>query len=490
MKKIFKRTAALLLCAAMLVCMAACGKDKEKDKEPDETGGAEIAIEPGSGVAIRSEHYDVTLDMFAYYFYKDYYDAVSLYYDTYYGPMGLDPNKDLKEQQYSDGGSSWFDFFVTICFQNTANYLFFAEAALDAGDTVTDEIKARVDAEYAQLESAAAESGESVEDFIEFRFGKNVTEEIIRRSLELYYFATDKYDRDLAKFEYTDEDLEKYCEENLNSFLYIDYRIVEVRADQTKYESDEAREKGFAAAKEKAEYIASAENIDEYVERGVEYLTSINGAAETPLTDEEIFRKVTNIVVQYAYNDRTQLGKWAFADGRQPGDITLLDNGAGIYSVIYLVSAPYRLEYTTVNYRSMNFTDKAAAEEAFAAWESGEKTAESFADTALEYAGVSGVLHENVELGSTNPTVEGWIFADGRKPGDCEIVEGEGIWYILYFEGEGEIAWKAAALDKLKTSYINVLYTGYQDKYKVVYDLNTMNELSGETAYTRALVSD
>lgn len=494
--KYIKLIAALLIFVMLLGTVAGCGdkSDGQDDVNETQTGSiadAEDGMSPSEIVALQSEHYTVTNDMFAFFFYKDYYDALEYYYDSYYYYYKLNPTVDLKEQTYNDG-SSWFDYFITITYKNVANYLLFAEAAIDEGIELDETDIASVEAEIAGLEESAQAEGYTTQEFLDYRFGYDVDLETVRECIELYTLGTKYYDQLVDSISISENDIEEYYEENEQSFLYVDYRKVEVRADTTEYASVSEQEAGYAAAKATAEKIAASKNISEYVDRSVAYYKSINDTLDEPLTDDEIYTKVTNITAQYSYRE-TSFAKWAFAEGRKSGDITMLDNGAGIYTVYYLQNAPYRAENATKNIRMVSFSAESfddesqmreAADELYAKWKElgGDGEALKEAATALELS--EGSLKEAVDLGETQPVVENWLFNSERQPGDCEILDDGSACYMVYFEGDGEISWKVTATEALENEQINNIFSGFAQKYSVDYNLNNMNLLSGVTVYT------
>ena len=474
--------------AAALMLLSGCGNDPVKD--PAVTGESVETVDPNTPpsevVSLESAHYKITNDKLAYFFYKDYYDAVSAYYDSYYSAYGLDPTKDLKDQTYRDG--TWFDHFMAVTVRNVMNYLYFAEAAADAGLTLDDADRESIDAEIEDIKSAAEEFGLSFREFLDSRFGEGLSEKALRECLELYRLSDKQYDAVYSSVNVTDADMEEYYSEHKESFLYVDYRMVEIRADQAEYADDDARIAGFAEGERQARYIEASANIDEYVERGVAYYKSINDSLEQPLTDDEIFVKVTNIVMQYEYNDKSAFGKWAFSGDRKSGDIVMLDNGAGIYTVYYLENAPYRKENATKNYRYLVFDSEEKAIEAFESFKSGEMTGEAFAalSEGREQELGNGALQENTDLGETVPAVEAWLFDPSRKPGDCEIREYNGSSFLVFFEGDGEISWKLSAKNAIVSEAVNKTFAEYQGKYEIKSNIDNAYLISGENAFTES----
>ncbi|MBQ3099516.1 MAG: hypothetical protein IJC50_00860 [Clostridia bacterium] len=497
--KAIKFISALLVLVMLLSSFAACGAKDEPDDSPDtaessiKTGTADDS--PADVISLKSEHYTINNEMFAFYFYKDYYDAVDRYYDSYFYYYNLDPTKDLKEQQYSESQTTWFDYFITVTYKNIVNYLTFAEAAIAEGVELEAEDIELVDNELASLRSAAEEQGITVQEFLDRQFGYGVTEDTVRECIEIYTLGDKYYNSKVEELNvYDDDDFDAYYEEHKDEFLFIDFRKTEIRADQQTYASEEEKQVAYADAEKIAQNIADSKDIAEFVEKSVSYYKSINDSLEEPLTDDEIYAQATNVTVQYSYRNTTGLGKWAFVDERKSGDMTVLDNGAGIYTAIYLDSAPYRAENATKNYRQVAFAladyendktkAKTAAEELYNEWISNGGDGTEFEKIAESKEIYSAYLREEVDLGETQPIVENWLFNKEHKAGDSEIIEDESYVYVVLYEGEGEISWKVKARETLLNNALNEYFTESMEKYPIDFNLENMKLLSGVTAFT------
>ena len=196
--------------------------------------------------------------------------------------------------------------------------------------------------------------------------------------------------------------------------------------------------------------------------------------------------------MEYAYNENAAFGKWAFGGGRKSGDIVMLDNGAGIYTVYYLETAPYRKENQTKNYRYLVFNGDESADEALAAFEAGEKTGEAFAALAegkTDEMG-DGALQEKTDLGETSPVIEAWLFDSARKPGDVGKLEYGDYRILVYFEGDGGVSWKNKAEKAIVSDAVNAGLAEYQKKYEIKSDLDNVYYISGENAFTREAANE
>lgn len=495
-----------ILCALLALIMmlgAFAGCKSEKDDPNDSSDTAENTIKTGTAddspadvVSLQSDHYTVNNEMFAFYFYKDYYDAVDRYYDSYFYYYNLDPTKDLKEQQYSESQTTWFDYFITVTYKNIVNYLTFAEAAIEEGVELEDEDIKKIDEELAALRTAAEEQGISVQEFLDRQFGYGVTEDTVRECIEIYTLGDKFYQSKVEELNvYDDNDFDAYYEEHKDEFLFIDFRKTEVRADQQTYASEAEKQTAYADAEAIAQNIADSKDISEFVEKSIAYYKSINDSLEEPLTEDQIYAQATNVTVQYSYRTTTGLGKWAFQDGRKDGDMTMLDNGAGIYTAFYLDSAPYRAENETKNYRVVTFSlseyeddeqkAMAAAEAFYDEWQKNGGDGESLEKLAQSKENYSAYLREEVDLGETQPIVENWLFNKKHKVGDSEIIEDDSTVYVILYEGDGEISWKIKAREALLNNALNEYFAEMMEKHPINFNLDNMNLLSGVTAFTQ-----
>lgn len=101
------------------------------------------------------------------------------------------------------------------------------------------------------------------------------------------------------------------------------------------------------------------------------------------------------------------------------------------------------------------------AEEVLKAWQSGEKTEESFAALAGEHSGdggssQNGGLYENVTPGQMVEEFDAWCFDEGRKPGDTGLVKTVFGYHIMYFS-DSRPQWSYYAGEDWKTEQSNTL---------------------------------
>ncbi|MBQ2738267.1 MAG: peptidylprolyl isomerase [Clostridia bacterium] len=457
---------------------------------------------PGDVVSLKSEHYEVTNGMLSYYFTSDYYTELSTNAYTYL-MYGLDTTKSLKNQTYSEatetsGEATWFDYFITNTVNNVSTYLIFAEKAYENGVTeLSEDDRVKLEKAMETLAEGAAEAGLEIPAYIEHMYGEGVTEADVRRALEFQMFAMAQYNADYDSFEFTLDECETAYDQDPTAYNYSDYRSYTFKANYPEDEKDtEGREAAEAAAKELADGLATFKTEEEFVANVFSYLASENAKAEKPVSEEELDAQVEATLTERSlYSADTAYGKWAYVDGRQTGDTTVIDNEDGSYTVYFMVRPQYRLDYDTKNVRHILFNTanyetaeeaRNEAEKVLALWNEGEKTEAAFEKLADEYNDDSASLYENVMLGQMVTEFEDWCYDEARATGDCEIVETTYGYHIVYFVGNGEVAWKADVEADLVSDAFQALFAEYEAKYELDFDQNNVYKISGHTAYSKS----
>ena len=167
---------------------------------------------------------------------------------------------------------------------------------------------------------------------------------------------------------------------------------------------------------------------------------------------------------------------------------TLVLEGSGVYYVYIKTSEPALDETNTVNVRHILFMEQednlAAAENALAEWENGEKTEESFAALAEKYtedggSANNGGLYEDVYPGQMVTNFNDWCFDESRQPGDTGIVETEYGVHVMYFSATGNPLWMSEIADTLTQQNYNEWYSGIAEKYTITFDEEAMNSIEG-----------
>ena len=269
---------------------------------------------------------------------------------------------------------------------------------------------------------------------------------------------------------------------------YVKELVEKVDADAEKDDKDETEEK---ADDKKEDEAPKAPTFDEK--------TAYGKAMKKVCTDlaKDIEAEYVAVTVDgRAYADPSaaeteEVDKWVFASGRKDGetkDFGKEDTKTSTYTAVLITKAAYINEDQTRDIAHILFTKekygtdekaKAEAERVLALYKNGTKTLESFEALGKEYTEDSGVKYENVKPGDMVEEFNDWMFDESRKVGDVDIVKTSYGYHIMYYVGEGDIAWKADAREGL----LDEKYSGWCDEQAKVYNIefndNTINLISG-----------
>lgn len=109
--------------------------------------------------------------------------------------------------------------------------------------------------------------------------------------------------------------------------------------------------------------------------------------------------------------------------------------------------------------------------EIYAMWQEQGGTEEAFASIAELYSedtqtALDGGSLTGLTPGQTLEAFDSWVFAEGREIGDCEIVETEIGYHIVYYSAEQGIYWQIAAKSDLAYETLMNMLTEISDSYE------------------------
>jgi len=398
----------------------------------------------------------------------------------------------LKEQTISEdtaamigaeAGITWHDYILDETLKQMASVQEILADAEATGFTYPDSVDVALKSNMFSMESTAAASGMSVEDYLKMIFGSTMTQKIYEEQVlnalkyEAYVVATTN------SFTYTDADLEAAYLADRNAYDNASYEYILINgAPETEKDADgntiEATEEEAAAAKAAAKEIAD------------EMLASVNSGADMKALAEANDKAEyieTTVGIYYG----TVLTDWVFDESRQAGDTAVLESGNNFYVARY--RDRYLNDVNTIDVRHILIPveagtlaeddegyeaehdqlladTKAKAEELLNQWKSGEATEDSFAALANEHStdggsNTNGGLYTAVQPGQMVEEFNDWCFDAARKSGDTGIVYGnngsyEG-YHIMYFVGENDMLWKLTAENVLRDNDITEWITAF-----------------------------
>jgi len=428
---------------------------------------------------------------------------VSFYYQNLYSNfmndnyfflsyLGMDMNTSLKEQTISEeaaammgieAGITWHEYILDETLSQMAGVQDLLADAEATGFVYPDSLDVTFDSNMFALETTAASSNLTTEEYLKAIFGSNMTLEVYKEHLmnalkyEVYAGATSD------SLTYTAADLQAAYEENRNTYDNAAYEYVLISGTpETKTDADgntiEATEDEIAAAKEAAK--TTADELFAALQAGGDLETLAKNYDNASYVDETA-----------GVYTGTVLTEWAFDTSRNAGDTVSLESGSNRYVAVF--HERYRKDTNTVDVRHILLQPvagtlaedaegyeaeheqlladcKAQAEALLEQWKSGEATEESFAALANEHStdggsNTNGGLYTAVEPGTMVQEFNDWCFDASRKPGDTGIVYGtngnyEG-YHIMYYSADNRPVWELNVENDLRNTDLTEWITAF-----------------------------
>ena len=182
----------------------------------------------------------------------------------------------------------------------------------------------------------------------------------------------------------------------------------------------------------------------------------------------------------------TELDTWLFDEATKVGDtktITSEGDKKSTYSVYFMTATSHLDESETkdVAHILVSFDDyktgttitdeekakaKAEADKILADYLAGEKTQAAFEKLGEEKTADSNVVYEGVAEGQMVEAFENWIFDEARTAGETGIVETTYGYHVMYFIGDGKLAWENTA----HSGVLNDLFTKWVETNAETYN--------------------
>lgn len=414
--------------------------------------------------------------------YNYYYASVVNYYEQYamYGYFDLDTTKSYDKQFTVDEDGNeitWAEFFENEALREIElNYVYYTKG-VEEGITLTKTQQETIDEQIESLKASASDAEMALNDYISENFGEYCSEDTVRLMLEQYYIAMNYKGKFAIDYQPTNDEINKYFEENKTDYNQINFSYIATEYDNT---DDETKAESQAVIDEYMNKITDRNSILAMVpEVYADYIqTDIDTAmaSDSSLTEEEARE---DAIANYQANIDTsitgasspfsdEITQWLFSDDTKVGEknyyideennyayIILKTEMASLdesdtYSVRHILIMPESDEETTDSSEEIEYTDEqwAAAEEKANSildeFNSGDKSEYSFAmlaelnsdDVASTSSGANGLfggLYEGVPLGQMVEEFEDWSMDSSRKYGDTAIVKSTHGYHIMFF---------------------------------------------------------
>ena len=441
---------------------------------------------------------DTKIDGLEYqFYYKSRISSFQNQYSSYPSYFGVDFTKDLSTQDYYNG-MTWADYFSqgaqSDIIENTLMY----NEAVSKGYELSKDEKDSVDVQLDTLGNSLRSLGYGVDYYLETIYGKGITSDAYKRIINKSTLAS-KYVNDLVStYDYSEEDCEKYYNDNKQS-----YDTAAFRSFVFTYDVPDDAEEGDESYKDQARESADAMLGSITDEASFEKYVLDNVLSDEQKADLENDFTLTENVAYSTLN--TAVSEWLFDGSRKEGDTTVVEANNG-FNVLYFISCGLD-KYNTVDIRhifiaaeeedhddSEEGAHEAAAESAlqeankkaneiYSEWKGGDATAESFGNLATTYSSDSsatngGLITRVYKNYFTIAEINDWIFDPSRAPGDSVIIDSDYGSHIFYFEAVNDPYW----ILSIKNTLANNAYNDYVDDLKTKVDIVINNDVVAEIA--------
>lgn len=475
-------------------------------------------------ISVETENFKINNAMLTYFFNSTYSNLVSQnYYIFYY--MGLNTSASLKSQYYSSSTTTtWFDYFMNQTYSSVKDMLIHCEAARAEGIELNDDDYAEIEESIDYIKATAKASGYSTDLYVSNTYGAGVNLSDVRDCLELAKLYQKYYDILMERYDarFGDADYDKYYGEHTKEMQYVNYLsytlYVSTITDKEEDEDDETEATADDSSEEEkdnyekirpyAERIAAAttqeafekavrEYIEQVIYEGVTIVAPDSDAAkeEDAVTTDDVQKIMDTLLKEDAsYTKDNEISEWLYADDTKLLSTKIFEDEGSDKSnpdysltVVMPLTAPARHEYNTIDIRHILFTKdtygteeaaKKKAEEILAEFKAGDKTVEAFEALADKYNEDGSCLYENVMKGEMVEEFEDWMFDETRVDGDCDVVETDYGYHIMFWGGEGRVAWKQQAHEALVSDAYDADVESFTESYKVTYDQKKMFDIS------------
>ena len=423
-------------------------------------------------------------------------------YGSYATLFGLDTTKALDEQFYDEEAQqTWADYFLDTAANSAKGIYALYQEAQASGYALDQEAQDTIDTTMANFDLYAALYGfTDGESYLKAVYGAGTNEKTFREYLTIQQTANEYYTETYNALTYTDEELRAAEAENYGMYSSFSYDYYYLAASKfyeggtedeegTVTYSDEEKAAGAAKAKETADSLAAAANLDE-----------LNAAiAALEINAESTTAKATSVSDQLYSSVSSVMRDWVASADRKAGDITVIESSStsqdnvttvsGYYVVLWngadsnltnLVNVRHILLSheggTTDENGNTTYTDeekaatKAKAEEILASFTG---TEEDFAALANEKStdtgsNTTGGLYENVYPGQMVTNFNDWCFDESRQSGDTGIVESEYGYHVMYFSGLSEMTYRDYMITSdLRSADISEWESSVMEKYEL-----------------------
>lgn len=392
--------------------------------------------------------------------------------------LGIDTDKSLSSQTcLFDSDKSWAEYFAESALDEIEEtYVLYSESVKAGFTPDSEEIQKTLEQYKSTFETYAKTSSMDLDSYLTAAYGKGVTWDRFKTYMERSLIASQYGDEVYDGIEVSEDEIDEYFKDNKASFYTVDYRSVTFD-----YDEDDAASK--TEAKKKAdEFAAKATDADSFKSLAWDLLTDAKKTEYEKTENTDYTLKTGSTVSSLA----SSAHDWFVSSDRKPNDVTVVDDADSecyvVYSYVLGAVKDYKLANVRMFFISEDDTDDIKT--ATSAWNSSAKTEDAFKELVAKYNASSenGGLYENITKGYTVDVVNDWIFADGRKAGDAEIIadteteDSEGS-YFVYYVSSGDEYWHYASETQVRSKKYSSSYEEFAKLYETVKKDNVIKDV-------------
>lgn len=270
--------------------------------------------------AMKTENFEVTGSMFAYYFFTFGPMYVSNITEEELSERGFDENKPLKKQKY-DSNRTWYDYICEYVVSEIENTLVWCEAALDAGITLTEDDYAYVNETLTneRVKTVLYYNTDYATYLNQAYFGyvneEDVTKVMLMETLVAKY---DAYLETLVKENMTQERVDAHVATMTGELdTTLTRNLAHIFVSYESYDEDQAYE-NIKTAKTKFEEQGKTDAAFESLWK--EYSMDANMIYENVAPGEMV----------------TAMDEWLYTEGRAVGDLGIVSSDDGCHLLYYI----------------------------------------------------------------------------------------------------------------------------------------------------------
>lgn len=416
-------------------------------------------------------------------------------------PLDKAPDEVSTNQKDEDGNPIYYDdviadYAANLAFQQTALY----EDAVAAGYKLTEEEQKQIDEAIDSVRENAQKNSYSLNAFIRASYSKGLNEKSLRKLLETELLAS-RYNSDVEAKAYetvTDEQVAKEYKENAKTYNYADVRYYSITLSTVTKAAAETEEE-FAKRKAEAQkpQIDAANAMLEKITDAETFKTAAlehknsdlkEGTKPTEVDPTVENKGVTFSAIKTSINE--EAANWIFDSARKIGDkkvfvtdkaafVVLVNNPAyeGVSADVRHCLIKFDVEEGKTATDEIKMAASKKANEVKNEWIKAGATEDAFKEIVKKYnedtaSTENGGLYEDVRPNSNYvASFKAWAIDPARKTGDCEIVETEYGYHIMYYVKSNGPDWKLTVRENLQEEAYGDAFeaiVGEEGKYTMV----------------------